>query len=108
MYKNRDALAALDLLHITMPGTHDSAAFSLTNRIMPGSLPWPWIQLVDIIAKAGMGYIVSWAKSQTADLTTQLHHGVRFFDLRAGVQSVIFVHVSFRMQVNRHGLHDAL
>jgi hypothetical protein len=85
MYDNRDALGGKDLLNISMPGTHDSTAFSLTNRIMPGSLPWPWIELLDLLAKAGMGYIVNWAKSQTADLTTQLNHGIRFFDFRAGV-----------------------
>lgn len=94
MYDNRDALADVGLLNITMPGTHDSAAFSLTNHIMPGSLPWPWIQVLDILAKAGMGYIVQWAKSQTADLATQLHHGVRFFDFRAGVKSSLLVHPS--------------
>ena len=81
------ALANQTLLDITMPGTHDSGAFSLTNHIIPGSLPWIWTQLLDVIARSGLGYVVQWAKSQTADIASQLHHGVRFFDFRAGASS---------------------
>lgn len=87
MFDNRAALADTTLLDITMPGTHDSGAFMLTNHIMPGSLPWPWIKLLDVLAKTGLGYVVQWAKSQTADIASQLHHGVRFFDFRAGASS---------------------
>lgn len=87
MYDNRNALSEKSLLHVTLPGTHDSATFRLNKRIMPGSLPWPWIQLLETVLKAGIGYVVNWSRSQTADLHSQLQHGIRFLDFRAGERS---------------------
>jgi hypothetical protein len=80
-------LANLTLLDITLPGSHDSAAYKLKRSIMPGSLPWPLYLIVQLAADAGLSaadYVIHWALSQDRDITEQLDHGIRFLDLRAG------------------------
>lgn len=85
--ENKAALGDLGLLNITLPGTHDSAAFKLNSHIMPGSLPWALRQVLQLAANLGLSpaaYIINWSKSQNLDLRAQLNSGIRFLDLRAG------------------------
>lgn len=80
-------LANRSLLNLTLPGTHDSAAYEMTLQVMPGSLPWPLAQLLQIAAQSGLPlgeFIIHWAISQDQSVRQQLEAGVRFLDLRAG------------------------
>ena len=90
MGDNADALAARTLHDITLPGSHDSASFFLDGKVMPGSLPWPLNDIVQMATDAGTlaaSYIIRWSQSQTLDIAEQLEAGIRYFDLRAGVRS---------------------
>jgi hypothetical protein len=88
MGDNADELASKSLLNISLPGTHDSASYHLTRHIIPGTLPWPLDAVVQLATDAGLSvaeYIIHWSQSQRFRLGEQLLHGIRYFDLRAGV-----------------------
>jgi hypothetical protein len=88
MGDNDDKLASKSLLNISLPGTHDSASYHLTRRIMPGTLPWPLDTVVQLATDAGLStaeYIIKWSQSQRFNIGEQLRHGIRYFDLRAGM-----------------------
>lgn len=97
MTDNEAALAHRTLHDVTLPGSHDSASFYLDRKIMPGSLPWPLNDIVQVATDIGVStadYIIKWSQSQTLDIAEQLNAGVRYFDLRAGVALAHALHWS--------------
>ena len=88
MEEQQEQLSGASLLTVTLPGTHDSAAFALTSEVMPGTLPWPLDDIVQLAASAGVEpaeYLIHWSLTQVHDIRGQLDRGVRSLDLRAGV-----------------------
>lgn len=80
-------LAPLSLHNVTLPGSHDSAAYEATTQVMPGSLPWPLPEIIEIAEQASQplaGFIQGWALTQDQNITQQLMNGIRYLDLRAG------------------------
>ena len=87
MEDNKDLLRTQSLLTVTLPGTHDSAAFALTREVMPGALEWPEDDIVQLATDAGFPiaeYIIHWSLTQRRNISEQLELGVRFLDLRVG------------------------
>lgn len=77
----------LNLKQLTLPGTHDSGTYYLTDVPMPGDQSNFWEE-VFILAEATdttVGKVAeAWAKSQDQDFFGQLMGGIRYFDLRSG------------------------
>lgn len=87
MGDNISKLGNKSLLDITIPGTHDSGAFNLTDRLMPGDQPDNIEQLIWVaehLFKPVGDVIRAWATSQDRTFTQQLEGGIRYFDVRAG------------------------
>lgn len=94
MGDHAEQLARRSLLDVTLPGTHDSAAYKLSRRIMPGTLPLPLWLVVQLAADAGISaadYVIHWALTQDASISEQLDAGIRFLDLRAGWNGTTWV-----------------
>lgn len=75
------------LKQLTLPGTHDSGAYYLTNALMPGEKN----ANVDVatVLSIELGIPVSdiitpWGLAQDTDLYQQLEGGIRYFDFRCG------------------------
>lgn len=72
------------LLEITIPGTHDSAAYRFTNILMPGSQS----DFVEFLIKNTGGLIDDTIKhmetTQELNVYEQLLAGARYLDIRAG------------------------
>lgn len=87
MAQNSESIKHKTLLNLTLPGSHDSAAYNLNGHILPGQLPWAIRQILIIAESIGMPperYIIGWSEAQALTLAEQLQNGVRFLDLRAG------------------------
>jgi hypothetical protein len=83
MYK----LGYKSLLDITIPGTHDSGAYNLTDSLMPGDQSDNIEELIWVaehLFKPVGDIIRGWATSQDRTFTQQLEGGIRYFDVRAG------------------------
>jgi hypothetical protein len=90
MEQHEGLLRDHSLLNITLPGTHDSASFALTDRVMPGSLPWPLGALVALLMDLWWGaarWIIGWSQAQTLGIGEQLRQGARYLDMRTGATS---------------------
>ncbi|KAA0150728.1 hypothetical protein FNF29_05065 [Cafeteria roenbergensis] len=79
------ALANKTLLDITLPGTHDSATFTLQDHFAPGSnaLLEDIVRLADKLGINAYPLVIAWATAQNITLKQQLDAGARFIDLRA-------------------------
>ena len=87
MGQHADVLHNLTLMNLTLPGTHDSAAYQLNKHVMPGSLFWPLSSIVQLIVNLGApaaNWIKGWSLTQTDDVGEQLEQGARFLDMRVG------------------------
>jgi len=84
----RHALANKTLLDLTLPGTHDSASFYISNQTAgEGPVYNELLNLLKFVSKK-LGIpieviIKRWSKSQTNNFSDQLKLGVRYIDLRA-------------------------
>ena len=94
------------LKEITLPGTHDSGAYYLTEIQMPGDTPEIY-EAFYTVAKAldkPVGLVaIDWALTQRQDFYTQMQDGIRFFDLRSGwlenTQEWVFFHYNIGVPV---------
>eukprot|EP00892_Ulva_mutabilis_P006794 jgi/Ulvmu1/4487/UM002_0212.1 len=94
MAENSDIISSMSLLNLTLPGSHDSAAYDLNGHIMPGELPWAIRQILLVAESLGLPpeqYIIKWSESQSLKLPEQLRSGIRFLDLRAGYNGSMWV-----------------
>jgi hypothetical protein len=69
------------LLDITIPGTHESGAYSFSSRISPDAPDF----VVDLYQKYKINFsyfFKKWSLNQDRTITEQLQLGVRYFDLR--------------------------
>eukprot|EP01104_Vermistella_antarctica_P000169 TRINITY_DN1018_c5_g1_i1.p1 TRINITY_DN1018_c5_g1~~TRINITY_DN1018_c5_g1_i1.p1 ORF type:complete len:372 (+),score=48.41 TRINITY_DN1018_c5_g1_i1:183-1298(+) len=77
-------VSSRSLLELTLPGTHDSGSYNLTDALVSRDELWP--ELVEIADKLGVeisDVINWWSKSQTMDFYGQAMGGMRYFDVRA-------------------------
>lgn len=77
----------LTLKQITLPGTHDSGTYYLTDVPMPGDQSNFWEEVYKLAdaTDSDVGKIVeAWAKSQDQNFFQQMAGGIRYFDLRSG------------------------
>ncbi len=86
-------LQDLPLWQITVPGSHDSGAYRLSNAIAPGGSAPEWIQnllrIGDQIPLVGqdldnfiLEVLHDWSLTQSLDIAGQLNLGIRYLDLR--------------------------
>jgi hypothetical protein len=80
------------LWEVTLPGTHDSGTYHLTNHLAPSSDIPDWVKRIIEFVKGLRpipvdnfvdSLLQDWSKAQEADLAGQLNAGIRFFDVRA-------------------------
>ena len=87
MATHSSLLANLTLLSLTLPGSHDSGAYALSNVLGPvntGSAFWDAV--IDLEAKPGLpvaDILMPWSLSQPVDAAGQLCMGARYLDVRA-------------------------
>lgn len=77
------------LLNMSLPGTHDSGAYYLTENIQPyyDNQPEILYELIRFSEKMGLNIskiITPWAKSQDRNVSTQLRDGMQYIDFRCG------------------------
>jgi hypothetical protein len=75
------------LKQLTLPGSHDSGAYNLTNEIMADAEPANLETLLWVSEKleiSASNVIRNWAVSQKWSIYDQLVGGIRYLDLRAG------------------------
>ena len=86
-------LGDLPLWKITVPGSHDSGAYHLSNAIAPGGSAPDWVQMLlkigDQVPLVGQDLdnfifevLRDWSLTQNLDIAGQLNLGARYFDLR--------------------------
>jgi hypothetical protein len=76
MTKSYAALRGKTLAEITLPGTHDSGAYSLGDRKSPERSTAEWL------AGQSLNLTKPWAITQRLDVKGQLEGGVRWLDMR--------------------------
>jgi hypothetical protein len=84
---NLAQLGGRGLDQITLPGTHDSAAYNLTERYMQDAVSDLLEELIWVAKHLYIPIetvIEKWATSHDRTVTQQLFEGIRYFDLRAG------------------------
>lgn len=77
----------LTLKNITLPGTHDSGTYYLTDIPMPGDQPLIWealFKLAELLNEDVAVVAKKWAQSQDKTFYQQMQGGIRYFDLRSG------------------------
>eukprot|EP00735_Rhodelphis_limneticus_P003569 TRINITY_DN15055_c0_g1::TRINITY_DN15055_c0_g1_i1::g.25021::m.25021 TRINITY_DN15055_c0_g1::TRINITY_DN15055_c0_g1_i1::g.25021 ORF type:complete len:445 (+),score=30.74,sp/B2RXA1/PLCX2_MOUSE/27.16/2e-21,ShK/PF01549.19/6.2e-06,Varsurf_PPLC/PF03490.8/0.16 TRINITY_DN15055_c0_g1_i1:124-1335(+) len=85
MKDNMQILQSRSLLDITLPGTHDAAAYELSETMSPGQ-DERLEQLVEFAEKIGIPvypFIIEWGLAQSQTLYQQLVLGARWLDVRA-------------------------
>lgn len=79
-------IGAKSLLQLTLPGTHDAAAYELYAELVPGYVPDNLEALIYAAEALGIPLekaITDWSLAQDQDFYNQLQGGIRYFDLRA-------------------------
>jgi len=82
-----DLLANRTLLQLTLPGTHDSGSYYLSNKLLPNyTTPFfeDIIKLAEDLGIPAQDIITPWSISQACDFYQQLSGGIRYLDVRAG------------------------
>lgn len=90
------------LKSITLPGSHDSGSYYLTDRPMPGDqskLIENLFNLIPNFINAPKQFIKNWAIAQQLSIYDQLLSGVRYLDLRAGWDEVQSKWVTFHFLI---------
>ena len=81
-----EKLKQKSLKEITLPGTHDSGSYYLTDIIEEGedTLFWEAIYTIANMQNKNVGKkIIDWTKTQDLNLYQQMQAGARYIDLRA-------------------------
>ena len=85
-----DIIGNLTLLELTLPGSHNSAAYHLTNEIMQGEISKTnkiLFTLGEILTNRVSSMTKAWSLTQSQNLYSQMQGGIRYFDIRAGWDS---------------------
>jgi hypothetical protein len=80
-------ISHLHLFKLTLPGTHDSASFTLTSALSPdltgNAVLNTVVKLAEKLGVPLQDLITPWALTQTRSLYGQAEDGMRYFDIRA-------------------------
>ncbi|XP_063243258.1 PI-PLC X domain-containing protein 2 isoform X2 [Bacillus rossius redtenbacheri] len=78
-----EALRAVPLIHLAIPGSHDSGSCTITPdaAVSPDSLPVVR-RLAAVFCRLVKRCIYRWSVTQRLSVTQQLAHGIRYLDLR--------------------------
>jgi hypothetical protein len=77
----------LSLKDLTLPGTHDSGSFFLTDIPLPGEtspLRETLFKLANLVSSSVGKIAINWGQAQNQGFLSQLNDGIRYFDLRVG------------------------
>ncbi len=82
----------IKLRNLSLLGSHDAGSYGLDPALgVSADESGNFIQKIGNIPLIGKiadyTLIKQWSRAQSDDITTQLHHGVRYFDLRIGITS---------------------
>lgn len=93
------------LKQITLPGTHDSGAYNLTDTLMPDAesdtiehLVW----LAEHLLTPVGDIIRDWSVSQDRSFYQQLQGGIRYLDVRAGWDNSTHTWRAFHLQIGNN------
>ena len=95
MKDNFETLKNKRLYQITLPGTHNTGTYSMSDMVSPGDELSPFIRWIQskVPTAFSTGVIHEWSKTQTQSVAEQLAGGIRFFDLRIARSSdEFFIH----------------
>jgi hypothetical protein len=98
------------LKDLTLPGTHDSAAFFLTEIPLKGEISPLWETLykkANKLTSKPSKVVINWNLAQKQDLFSQLKGGIRYFDIRAGWNETTQTWVAFHF-LQGNPIHDLL
>jgi hypothetical protein len=87
-----DGLAVIGekkLCHLAIPGTHNSATYTLTEK-SDYAVDQLTLMKLSLPARAASSVIAKWSKTQDRDIMTQLNDGIRYFDIRVGYHKNTF------------------
>eukprot|EP01101_Sappina_pedata_P007135 TRINITY_DN371_c0_g1_i2.p1 TRINITY_DN371_c0_g1~~TRINITY_DN371_c0_g1_i2.p1 ORF type:complete len:369 (+),score=120.71 TRINITY_DN371_c0_g1_i2:148-1107(+) len=87
MGDSMNAIGGKTPLQITFPGSHDSGAYSLTPKLLPGYSSPLLETIIKVAEKFGLpieDVVTPWSLAQNCDFYQQMVGGIRYFDLRAG------------------------
>ena len=77
----------LHLVNLTLPGTHDTASFTLTSALSPdptgSAVLDEMVRLAERLGIPLQDVITPWALAQSKNLYDQAEDGMRYFDIRA-------------------------
>jgi len=87
MQQYKELLESKLISEIVLPGTHNSAAYSLSSEIQPefvltGCYCFRWVLRALAKWERFVGYVRSWSYCQKLNIWEQLNNGVRYLDLR--------------------------
>lgn len=85
-------IADMPLNRVILPGTHDSATYGITNDspISPDAATIMAILKTAAGPLGVNGIMAGWAKAQSLSIAQQLRAGIRYFDLRVGLNGGAF------------------
>ena len=74
------------LASLTIPGSHDSGGYSLTTRygLAPDNKAIRDVWWFKYFPRVALMITKRWCQTQAVSIIDQLHHGIRYFDLRGG------------------------
>ncbi|GLV41682.1 uncharacterized protein CBL_13379 [Carabus blaptoides fortunei] len=89
-------LRSVSLIHLAIPGSHDSMTWSINRKSPMSPDAEPLLQRLRFLGSM-LGYVMSrWSITQSYDVLAQLNSGIRYFDLRiatkTGTEQLYFVH----------------
>lgn len=82
MTQDLDALRGLTLGQVALPGAHDAGTAAINDRSPTSPDASGAIEAVEVFTTA---LVANWARAQGASIDQQLRAGVRYFDLRIGI-----------------------
>jgi hypothetical protein len=85
MQQHQDVFWNMSIADMTLPGTHDTAAWHITP--VPLAPKGPASDLQAFAAKALPCLLYPWTLTQSESVTSQLDCGIRFLDLRVSVSA---------------------
>ncbi|EFA08660.1 PI-PLC X domain-containing protein 2 [Tribolium castaneum] len=98
------SLRQLPLIHLAIPGSHDSTTFAITKKSKISPDARNPIQYLKFLEPLLCPIMVKWSKTQSVNVIQQLNAGIRYFDLRIatkkGCGGFYFVHNLYSECVN--------
>lgn len=98
------ALQNIPIIYLAIPGSHDSASYSITPSagLSPDAIPFVR-QLAKVFGPLVKRFVFNWSVTQQITIKEQLQCGIRYLDLRLGTKTgnrnLFFVHGQYGMEI---------